>query len=254
MSPRIKSSQWLIVNADDLGYTEATTAGILHAHSHGIVTSASLMVRRPAARTAARQAAAAGLDDLGLHLDLGEWVFRDGDWRPLYEVVDRGDASAVAAECQAQLEQFRDLVGRNPTHLDSHQHTHLDEPVRSIAVALAAELGVPLRHLSPAVVHCGGFYGQSGRGEPAPELLTTDWLLELLHRDHAAAAGQRPAAVELGCHPGWDDALDTMYRAERKTEVEVLCSSGLPEAIAALGFEFATFAAVVAGPTPEPRT
>lgn len=237
----------VIVNADDLGYTVATTDGILHAHAHGIVTSASLMVRRPAAADAVARAAAAGFHDLGVHLDLGEWVFRDGRWEALYEVVDGGDAAAVAAECRAQVEHFQALVGRPPTHLDSHQHVHLHEPVRTAALALAAELGVPLRRLSPRVSHCGGFYGQDGRGDPAPGLITPRALVDVLLR-HVAG---EPAAlvVELGCHPGWDDGLDTMYRAERRTEVDVLCSPGLRDELAGHGFRLTTFAALAAGET-----
>lgn len=243
----------LIVNADDLGYTEATTAGILHAHAHGIVTSASLMVRRPAVRAAVQAAAATGLDDLGLHIDLGEWVFRDGRWVSLYQRVNGADAVAVAAECRAQLEAFRDVVGRNPTHLDSHQHVHLHEPLRSIAVELAAELGVPLRHLSPEVSYCGGFYGQSGRGEPAPGQITEAALLGLLRECRAAAAADaRPPAVELACHPGFDAALDTMYRDERRLEVDALCSPGLREAIGEIGFELATFAGLAGRQPAEP--
>lgn len=243
----------LIVNADDLGLTEATTAGIVHAHRHGIVTSASLMVRPPAARSAVRAAAAAGLDDLGLHLDLGEWAFRDGRWQPLYEVAGRDDPAAVAAECRAQLETFRDLVGRDPTHLDSHQHVHLDDPLRATAVALAAEIGVPLRHLAPGVRHCGGFYGQTGRGEPATDLLTPESLLELLARECDARPDHPVGAVELGCHPGWDAELDTMYVAERRVEVEVLCSPGLREAITALGFELSTFPDLASDPCGDPH-
>ena len=60
----------LIVNADDLGYTPATTAGILAAHERGIVTSASLMVRPASAAEAVVKAEALGFRDLGLHLDL----------------------------------------------------------------------------------------------------------------------------------------------------------------------------------------
>jgi predicted glycoside hydrolase/deacetylase ChbG (UPF0249 family) len=202
------------------------------------------MVRRPAARDAARRAAAAGLDDIGLHLDLGEWVYRGGRWQPLYEVVDREDAGAVAAECHAQLAAFRDIVGRGPTHLDSHQHVHLDEPVRGVALAIAAELGVPLRHLAPQVTHCGGFYGQSGRGEPAPEMLTVDSLLRLLTEARDATA-DTAAAIELGCHPGWDDALDTMYRHERRIEVDLLTSTELRDGLAPLGFELSTFTALL---------
>lgn len=240
MTPRL-----LIVNADDLGYSEATNDGILHAHTHGIVTSASLMVRLPAARHATERAAAAGLHDLGLHLDLGEWVYRDGTWAPLYGLVDREDHAAVAAECGAQLAAFRHLVGRDPSHLDSHQHVHLDEPVRGIARAMAAELGVPLRHLAPPLTHCGGFYGQSGRGKPAPEMLTVDSLLRLLTeaRDATPDSG---TAVELGCHPGWDAALDTMYVAERRIEVDVLTTPGLRDRIAAIGFRLSTFSALAA--------
>ena len=174
-------------------------------------------------------------------------MFRGGRWEPLYEVVARGDAAAVTAECRGQLEAFRDLVGRDPTHLDSHQHVHLEEPVRSVAAAMAAELGVPLRHLCPDVVHCGGFYGQTGRGEPAPEMLAADVLLRLFveTRDETAETGP---AIELGCHPGWDDDLATMYCRERRTEVDVLTSPGLRERIAALGFELSTFAALAASP------
>lgn len=242
----------LIVNADDLGLTTATTAGILHAHRHGIVTSASLMVRPPSGRDAARAAAAAGFEDLGLHLDLGEWAFRGGRWQPLYEVVDRDDAAAVAAECRAQLETFREIVGRDPTHLDSHQHVHVDEPVRAAAVSLAAELGVPLRHVSPQVRHCGGFYGQSGRGEPAGDLLSAEALLDLLARERDLAPDHPAAALELGCHPGWDADLDTMYVTERRVEVDVLSSPGLRKAITDLGYELTTFAGLAAGSCGEP--
>ncbi len=40
-------SLFLIVNADDLGMTPGVTTGILEAHRHGILTSASLMVNSP---------------------------------------------------------------------------------------------------------------------------------------------------------------------------------------------------------------
>ena len=46
----------LIVNADDLGRSSGINRGIGIAHERGIVTSASLMVRLPAAREAAAYA------------------------------------------------------------------------------------------------------------------------------------------------------------------------------------------------------
>ena len=46
----------LIVNADDFGQSPGVNRGIIEAHEHGIVTSASLMVRWPAAASAAAYA------------------------------------------------------------------------------------------------------------------------------------------------------------------------------------------------------
>src|SRR3954469_3096539 len=116
------SAKLLIVNADDFGYSPGVNAGILRAHAEGIVTSTSLMVRRPAAADAVAAARDYPELSLGLHVDLGEWAYRDGEWTPLYTVLSATDAASpapVAAEVARQLEAFRRLVGREPSHLDS---------------------------------------------------------------------------------------------------------------------------------------
>src|SRR5437879_4472175 len=48
-------ARYLIVNADDFGRSPGVNRGIMSAYEHGIVTSASLMVRWPAAAEAAKQ-------------------------------------------------------------------------------------------------------------------------------------------------------------------------------------------------------
>src|SRR5437870_4680691 len=65
----------LIVNGDDFGQTPGTTEGILWAHARGVLTSASLLVRWPAARLAAGCALADPTLDVGLHVDFGEWTY-----------------------------------------------------------------------------------------------------------------------------------------------------------------------------------
>src|ERR1041384_5283397 len=122
--------KYLIVNADDFGLSDGVNRGIIEAFERGIVTSASLMVRQPAAAAAATDAASHPKLSVGLHLDLGEWVFQNGEWVILYSVVATDDPKAVGAETSHQLSQFRRLMGRNPTPLDSHQHVHRKEPVR----------------------------------------------------------------------------------------------------------------------------
>src|SRR5215475_2897529 len=114
--------RYLIVNADDFGLSPGVNRGIIECAERGIVTSASLMVRWPAAAEAASYRNQSRNISIGLHVDLGEWVLRNGEWEPLYKVVDTEDKRAVEAEITQQLGQFRWLVGRNPSHLDSHQH------------------------------------------------------------------------------------------------------------------------------------
>ena len=214
----------LIVNADDFGLGEGVNRGIIRAHEHGIVTSASLMVRQPGARHAADYARRRPQLSVGLHLDLAEWVYRDGEWAAAYEVVPPDDAEAVGAEVERQLDSFVRLLGRPPTHVDSHQHVHRHEPVLSPARAIADRLNVPLRHFSAAVQYRGDFYGQTGKGEPLPEAVSAPALARLLDSLEAPI-------TELACHPGEDDALPSAYRRERALEVAALCDPAVREAI-----------------------
>ncbi len=239
-APAGSAERLLIVNGDDFGRTPGINRGIRGAHEHGILTSASLMVRWPAAVEAAGYARGRPALSVGLHIDLGEWVHRDGHWEPVYTVVPTEDAEAVLAEVSAQLETFRRLVGRDPTHVDSHQHVHLREPTRSVVLEAVRPLGIPTRACSSAVSHCGDFHGQTGRGEPWPEGITVVALLRIL-------AGLPRGFTELGCHPGEDDDFDSPYRVERSTEVSVLCDPRVRAALDRHLVRLTTFHQVLAG-------
>jgi predicted glycoside hydrolase/deacetylase ChbG (UPF0249 family) len=115
----------LIVNADDFGRSSSINRGVARAHDEGIVTSTSAMVRWPAVEESAAMARDRPDLSVGLHFDLSEWVYRDGDWTRLYEVV-ADDRAAIEAELAARLAQFISAFGRQPTHLDSHEHRHLE--------------------------------------------------------------------------------------------------------------------------------
>jgi chitin disaccharide deacetylase len=230
-----RSYKYLVVNADDFGLSPGTNRGIIRAHEHGIVTSASLMVRPPAAADAAAYARGGSRLSLGLHVDLGEWVYRDGGWSTLYEVANVNDPSAVRDEACRQLDQFSDLVGRSPTHLDSHQHVHRSEPVRSVLTELATRLGVPLRHMTAGVRYCGDFYGQTGKGSPLPDGISVEALKRIID-------ALEEGVTELACHPG--DAADacSAYGGERIAEVESLCDPRVRAAVEACGVRLCSFA------------
>src|SRR5437660_12094031 len=93
----------LIVNADDFGQSAGVNEGIIAAHERGLVRSASLMVRWPAAREAAAYGQEHSDFSLGLHVDLGEWTCREGSWVARYEVVSLKDCQAVADEVARQV-------------------------------------------------------------------------------------------------------------------------------------------------------
>ena len=226
----------LVVNADDFGLTRGVSRGIIRAYEHGIVTSTSLMVRGAAAADAGRYARQRPELAIGLHVDLGEWSYVDGDWAAEYEVVDVDDERAVSHEVTAQLLRFAELTGRRPTHLDSHQHVHGAEPVRSVLLRAARCLGVPLRDCDDRIEHRGDFYGQDGRGESYPELITVAAFDRIV--------GSLPEGwTELGCHPGDADDLPAgMYHEERALELEVLCDPGAGSSLTRHGVELRSFA------------
>lgn len=214
----------LIVNADDFGQSPGLNRGIVEAHEHGIVTSASLMVAWPASADAATCARTHPALSVGLHVDLGEWMWCRGTWQCRYQRVDLEDEQAVEGEVRTQLERCRDLLGREPTHLDSHQHVHRREPVRSTLTRIACEAGVPLRLVTPGVRYHGDFYGQTGTGEPLPDLISVPRFVSSLRR-----LGE--GVTELGCHPGYAEDLDSVYRAERTIELRTLCAGEVRDAL-----------------------
>jgi predicted glycoside hydrolase/deacetylase ChbG (UPF0249 family) len=229
------TDRYLVVNGDDLGLSEAVNEGVFAAHRRGLVTSASLMVRQGAAPAAAEEAAAHPELAIGLHIDLGQWDYANGEWIQAYLRCDTDDPAAVEAECRAQLERFRALLGRDPTHLDSHQHVHEAEPVRSVAEALAAQLGVPLRNRE--VRYEGGFYGQTGKGEPFPEGISAERLVTLIE-------ALPPGWTEIGCHPAAGPVPTSSYDAERQVELAVLCDPRVRQALAASRVDLCSFSQV----------
>ena len=147
--------KWLIVNADDFGASAGVNRGIIEAHARGIVTSASFMVTGRAAAEAVELARDHPDLALGLHWDVGGEDERDFDLR---------DHAAVRDEFRRQLECFHDMLGRPPTHLDSHRHAHRE--IRKLFQELVEPLGVPLRAM-PAHVDAGTYRTPNQR-------LTTD--------------------------------------------------------------------------------
>jgi predicted glycoside hydrolase/deacetylase ChbG (UPF0249 family) len=184
------------------------------------------MVRMPAAMEAAKWSREHPRLSVGLHLDFCEWRYESEEWRCTYEVVSAHDAAAVTTETRRQLNAFRQIMQAEPTHIDSHQHVHRSEPMRSIVRQVAGELGIPVRGEDAVIRYCGDFYGQSDKGFAYHQSITVASLHEII-------TTLPPGITELGCHPGLDPALDSVYREERLIECRTLCAPEIRDALAA---------------------
>ena len=149
----------LIVNADDLGWTEGVNRGILEAFQHGIVTSASLLANGAAfAGGVAAARSAPGLP-VGVHLNLSDGPplanpetvpsllhkggeFGGGPERLLLRRARNGlQLAEVEKEWDAQIRKVRD-AGITPTHLDGHKHVHMLPGLFEVALKLAKRHGI----------------------------------------------------------------------------------------------------------------
>jgi predicted glycoside hydrolase/deacetylase ChbG (UPF0249 family) len=216
----------LIVNADDFGYSRGVNRGILEAHEHGVVTSVGLMVNTPATDEAVGLAASHPALSLGLHVNFTNEAQR---------LVEFDDPAVCRAELRRQVDRFVALVGRLPTHLDSHQHVHRDPRRLSHFQELAGELDLPLRE-SSAVVYKGGFYAQWEYGVSDPSKVSLDALVGMLR--HEVFDG----VTELGCHPGYyDPAAEFVYHHDRELELASLCAPGVRDVLREEGIRLISY-------------
>lgn len=229
----------LIVNADDLGRTRGINQGILDAHRRGIVTSATLMVNYAAAPEAAAMARENPSLGLGLHVALTggpstlpparlpTLVDRQGKLPSKPDGLGAADPAEILAEARAQLARFRELTGRQPTHVDSHHHSHRLPTVLDALIALGRENDLPVRGASP---------GMTERLR-AQGLRTTDLFVEDFYDEGATLEsllgiirGLPGGTTELMCHPAVVDQelrAGSGYAEPRTRELQALTA---PEA------------------------
>lgn len=129
----------LVVNADDFGLDAPVNAGIVAAHTHGIVTATSLVAVGAAFMDAVHWSRTVPTLDVGVHLTAVGGRPLLGNRSSLAGPSGRfpGDHGAfvrawvggrirpadVQDEWAAQIERVLQQ-GIRPTHLDSHQHLH----------------------------------------------------------------------------------------------------------------------------------
>ena len=234
----------LIVNADDFGLTAGVSRGILEAHRRGIVTSTTLLANLSLDGALLDGLKASRLG-VGVHLNLtlgqpvspaeeipslldaGGKFFRE----PLRQAAE-AKPEEVELELRAQVAVFIRLLGGKPTHLDSHHHVGRHRPILGVVLALAEELGVPVRcpdaETRRAARERGLRSPEQFFGESGPEAY---WSSERL-LSHLATL---PDGVsEFMTHPGYfdQDLAYSRYGRQREVELRGLTDPAVSEAVA----------------------
>ena len=240
-----KLTPGLIVNADDLGIHPNINAGILSAYRKGIVSSASMiMTTGYVAETQKDIADNPGLP-VGLHLCLTQGTAiapvakirglasEDGIFKlkASHLVMLRRHNSAslldqIRVEFSAQFALAKDL-GVNLTHVDSHQHIHMNPMLFDIVQELAPKFGVSTIRLVSEPVSSLFIAGEIGEvvrrrnhvkwallrylaGKIAPRLQTTDRFFGIVHSGVISKrvllslfrSAPRDQSLEICIHPG----------------------------------------------------
>jgi predicted glycoside hydrolase/deacetylase ChbG (UPF0249 family) len=252
----------LIVNADDFGFTRDVNAGIIEAHRQGILTATTLMATGPAFDDAVRLAREHSSLDIGCHLTL---VQGPGLPESVSALI-----RALAARRLRAYDVLREQVARildaglQPTHLDTHKHTHLLPPVLDAVGRISAEFRIPwlrrpfdLPSPGPLAVRatsrCLGLIRRRFQASLARHgCRTTDHFagFQLTGRfrakELAALIRSLPDGVtEFMCHPGrCTDELRcarTRLKESREAELEALVAPEVREALEESNVRLACF-------------
>ncbi len=214
--------KYLIINADDFGYSRGINRGIAESHTRGVLTSTGLMVNTPATEEAVRMSADLPNLSIGLHVNFTNEAQR---------IVEYDDPKICRHELGRQFDRFFDLMGRLPTHIDSHQHVHRHPGRAPFFLALAEEHRIPLRDYC-AVFSVGGFYAQWEYGVSDPAHVSFEVLARILREEIPHGI------TELGCHPGYfDPDFECVYHKDREYELATLCDPRVRDLLREQGIE-----------------
>jgi predicted glycoside hydrolase/deacetylase ChbG (UPF0249 family) len=255
----------LVVNADDFGFTRDVNAGIIEAHRQGVLTATTLMAIGGATPEAFDDAVRLAREtpslDIGCHLVLvGAPGFPLTIPQLLRAVALR--RIQIYDELVKQVHRIVD-AGLNPTHLDTHKHTHLLPPVLEAVARISEEFQIPwVRRPFDFPLQPGGVGWKnrlmrlmSGRFRTAltrHHCRSTDWFAgfrftgsygseDLINVIRALPEG----VTEFMCHPGrcGDDlrSARTRLKESREEELRALTSPDVRVALAEAGVTLTTF-------------
>jgi predicted glycoside hydrolase/deacetylase ChbG (UPF0249 family) len=235
--PQVNATQ-LIVNADDFGYFEGVSRGIIDAAEQRVVTATGVMANGPVLHRWIHRLQAIPTLSVGVHLNatLGRPItaqmhqalaanhgeFPSAGTLAKSVLLGRLPVSTLITEWRAQIQHCLD-AGLTLSFVNSHEHVHMLPALYSRVRALAAEFGI--RHVrapSPEWGHAttsGGWLRNSvfaisqgcaallaRSNEPRLIGLAPSGRLDTAYCRWRLSRLTKGGRYELMCHPGWNDA------------------------------------------------
>jgi predicted glycoside hydrolase/deacetylase ChbG (UPF0249 family) len=221
------NERYLIFNADDFGATRGINRGIIECHQKGVLTSTSLMVTGRALDEAIELSRENPKLAIGLHFDVWGEDEREFDTRNL---------DATKHEFFRQLDAFRKVMGRVPTHIDSHRHAHRQDHLFKHFCEWTVSLNIPVR-CACDVKFVGGFYAQWEWKVTELKYVSVPFLQEMIRNE------AKPGVTEFSCHPGYAQAdYPCVYNTEREEEIRTLTDPRIAETIASENIHLVSYA------------
>ena len=203
--------KYLIVNADDFGYSSGVNKGIIKAHIEGIVTSTSVMVDAVTAYEAKDLVQYQGLA-VGLHFVPSE-------------------STPIAVELQRQVDKLIAITGKQPSHIDIHKVREGDIDLKDTVNIYAHANSIPTRY-SGTAKFISSFFGPHAAGD-----------VSVAQLKKSISEATEPYN-ELMCHVGFADEYllsHSSYSTLRENELESVCDNTIKEFINKLGLKLANW-------------
>ncbi len=272
----------LIINADDFGLSAGVNEGVVQAHQHGILTSATLLGNAPGFNHAVQLAKENPRLGVGVHLNIvrgrplspaatvPDLLNSHGEFRRFrFRFFNQAILAQAEREYRRQIETIL-AAGIVPDHVDFEKHHAWQKPLYTLVARLAEDYGIPaIRWLREPVAWAIRRIGWPGlrRAGMASVLRSGVQLFggttNLIHPEHFlgqthigcmdAAAWLRlldnvPDGVsEVMTHPGLSSEEDTgmghsWLGQSRQRELQALTSDAVVAKVQQCGLACITFA------------
>jgi chitin disaccharide deacetylase len=261
---QISGMKQIIFTADDFGLCTEVNEAVERAHTHGVLSAASLMVAAPSTADAVARARLLPRLKVGLHLtlvdgkpllpadDIPTLVNAQGSFssdlfaagvRWFFSAAARRD---LAKEIDAQFQAFR-ATGLTLDHVNAHNHMHLHPTVLGMILARARDFGVTAVRLpaEPPQPGLAPWLWLMRRRIRHAGLASNDVLVGLRHSGHmtearvlAALDRLQDGINEFYFHPATatTPALETAAPGyNRMGELQALTSRPVAQRLEALG-------------------